>query len=134
MSQPLNLIFPTFKNIYLFHVIPVCYNAVFDGIFESQNTSLALSFVADVRVFLTHTNHHTLMPWTANDGGKHCTRSIVSGETGLAHTGAIVYNQSGNVIVSHIEKKICTLQALTMLLFYLDLTNRCWQLSFMQVG
>ena len=108
MSQPLNLIFPTFKNIYLFHVIPVCYNAVFDGIFESQNTSLALSFVADVRVFLTHTNHHTLMPWTANDGGKHCTRSIVSGETGLAHTGAIVYNQSGNVIVSHIEKKIYT--------------------------
>ena len=119
---------------YLFHVIPVCYNAVFDRIFESQNTSLTLSFVADVRVFLTHTNHHTLMPWTANDRRKHRTRSIVSGETGLAHTGAIVYNQSGNVIVSHFEKKICTLQALTMLLFYLDLTNRCWQLSFMQLG
>ena len=114
MNRPLNLIFLTFKNIYLFHVIPVCYNAVFDGIFESQNTSLALSFVANVGVFLTHTNHHTLMPWTANDGGKHCTRSIVSGETGLAHTGAIVHNQSGNVIVSHIEKKICTLQALMM--------------------
>ena len=91
--------------VYLLHVIPVGYDAVFNGIFQSQNTSLALSFIADIRVFLTHTNHHTLMSWATDDGGKHCTGSIVSCKTSLTHTGAIVHNQSSNVVVSHFNSE-----------------------------
>ena len=83
--------------VYLFHVIPIGYNAKFHGISQSQNTSLALSFIADIRVFLTHTNHHTIVPWTTDDAGKHYTRSIVPCKTGLAHTRAIVHNQSSHV-------------------------------------
>ena len=102
----------TFKNInfqsrssYLLHVVPVGDDSVFDGIFECEDTSLALCFVADVRVFLTHTNHHSLMPRSTNDGRKDGTRCIVSSETGLAHTGAIVDNKSSNVVISHFFKQ-----------------------------
>jgi len=77
---------------YLLHVIPVGDDAVFHGIFQSQNASLVLSFLADVRVFLTHTNHHALMSWATNDGGKPYSRSIISGKTGLARTGAIIHS------------------------------------------
>ena len=32
------------------------------------------------------------MSWSADDGGEHSPGGIVSGETGLAHPGAIVHN------------------------------------------
>ena len=92
----------TFKNInfqsqssYLLHVVPVGDDSLFDGIFECEDTSLTLCFVADVRVFLTHTNH----------GRKDGTRCIVSSETGLARIGAIVDNKSSNVVISHFFKQ-----------------------------
>jgi hypothetical protein len=37
------------------------------------------------------------------DGWEDGSWGIVSGETGLAHTGAIVYDQSGNILVTHGE-------------------------------
>lgn len=40
-----------------------------------------------------------LMPGTANNGREDGTRSIIPSETGLAHTGAIVNNQSSNFII-----------------------------------
>lgn len=45
---------------YLLHVIPVCDDPMFYGVFQGQDTSLALSFITYVAVFLTHTNHHSL--------------------------------------------------------------------------
>jgi len=42
---------------------------------------------------------HYLMSWSADDGGEDGPRSVVSGETGLAHTGTIVHNQSLNITV-----------------------------------
>lgn len=43
------------------------------------------------------------MSWASDDGGEDGPGGIVSGETGFAHTGSIVYNQSGNIIITHVE-------------------------------
>ena len=44
-----------------------------------------------------------LMSWSPHDGGKHGPRRIVTGETGFAHAGPIVDNESSNVFVAHDE-------------------------------
>ena len=44
-----------------------------------------------------------LMPGSADDGREDSSRSVVSGESGLAHTGAIVDNKSGNILVTHFD-------------------------------
>ncbi|KAF4519541.1 hypothetical protein B566_EDAN009444 [Ephemera danica] len=44
----------------LLHVIPVCYNAVFNGVLEGEDTSLGLGLITNITVFLAHTHHHTL--------------------------------------------------------------------------
>jgi hypothetical protein len=41
------------------------------------------------------------MTGTSNNGGEDSPGGVVSGETGLAHTGAIVNNKSGNFVVTH---------------------------------
>ena len=43
------------------------------------------------------------MPGASHDGREHGPGRVVSGESGLAHTGAIVHNKSGNVVVTHVE-------------------------------
>jgi hypothetical protein len=45
----------------LFHIIPVGDNTVFDRILECENATFRLRFIADIRIFLTHTDHHTLI-------------------------------------------------------------------------
>ena len=42
-----------------------------------------------------------LVTGSSYDGWEDSSWGIVSGETGLAHTGAIVYDQSGNILVTH---------------------------------
>jgi hypothetical protein len=37
----------------LLHVVPVGHDSVLDGVFESQDTSLGLGLVTDVRVLLS---------------------------------------------------------------------------------
>jgi hypothetical protein len=39
----------------------------------------------------------------AHDGGEDGTGGIVTGETGLAHAGAVVNNKRLNVLVSHFD-------------------------------
>jgi len=50
----------------LLHVVPVGDDAVFDGVLEGEDTSLGLSFITHVAVFLTHTDHHTLQEQMPN--------------------------------------------------------------------
>jgi hypothetical protein len=38
---------------------------------------------------------------SAHDGREDGTGRVVSGETGLAHSGPIVHNESGNIVVTH---------------------------------
>merc|ERR1719427_2472042 len=65
----------------LLHVIPVGDDTMLDGVLESEDTSLGLGLFTDVCILLTHTDHHTLVTCTANDGGEDSAGSIVSCET-----------------------------------------------------
>ena len=43
------------------------------------------------------------MTGTSDDGGEDGARGIVTGESGLAHTTAIVDDQRGYLFVAHVE-------------------------------
>merc|ERR1719154_546347 len=87
---------------YLLHVIPVGDDSVLNGIFEGKDTSLGLSLISNIGILLSHTDHHTLVARTANNGGEDSTGSIISSKSSLAHAGAIVNNKSSNVFVTHL--------------------------------
>jgi beta-lactamase class A len=84
-----------------FHIIPVGDDSVFNWVFQGKDTSLGLGFITYIGVFLSHTDHDTLVSWASNDGWEDSSWGVISGETGFAHAGAIVYNQSGYVFVTH---------------------------------
>merc|ERR1712061_29069 len=86
----------------LLHVIPVGDDSVLHGVLQGEDTPLGLGLVNDVGVLLSHTDHDTLVAVTANDGGEDGPGGVVSGETGLAHAGAIVNNEGSNVFVTHL--------------------------------
>merc|ERR1712229_31336 len=52
----------------LLHVIPVGDDTVFNWVFQGKDTSLGLSFISNIGILLTHTNHDTLVPWATDDG------------------------------------------------------------------
>merc|ERR1719361_235343 len=85
----------------LLHVIPVGDDSMLNGVLEGKDTSLGLGLVTDVGVLLSHTDHHTLVAGAADDGGEDSSGSVISGESSLAHAGAVVDNQSGDIFVTH---------------------------------
>jgi hypothetical protein len=87
----------------LFHVVPVGDNTVFNGLFEGEDTTLGLGFITDIGVLLSHANHHTGVARATDDGREDSARSIISSETGFAHTGSVVNNKGLNIIVTHGE-------------------------------
>ena len=44
-----------------------------------------------------------LMTGSADDGREHSPGGIVSSESGFAHAGAIVHDQSSNFVVAHVD-------------------------------
>merc|ERR1712096_346653 len=86
----------------LLHIIPVGDDSVLNGVLEGKNTSLGLSLISNIGILLSHTDHHTLVARTSNNGREDSTGSIISGETSLAHAGAIVTDKSSNVFVTHL--------------------------------
>jgi len=74
----------------LLHVVPVGDDSMLDGVFQGEDTSLALGLITDIGVLLSHTDHDTLMTWATDDGWEDGAGSVISGESGLAHTGSIV--------------------------------------------
>jgi hypothetical protein len=68
----------------LFHIVPVGDDTVLDWVFEGEDTSLGLSFVTDIRVLLAHTDHNTLVAWSAYDGGEDSTGCVIAGKAALA--------------------------------------------------
>ena len=86
---------------HLLHIVPVGDDSVLDGVLQGEDTSLALGLVSDVGVLLPHTNHHSLVAGASNDGGEDSPGSVVSGEPGFAHAGAVVNNQRGYIVVTH---------------------------------
>merc|ERR1719376_1144917 len=87
----------------LLHVIPVSDDSMLYGVLEGKDTSLGLGLISYIGILLSHTNHHTLVARTTNNGGEDCTGSIISSKSSLAHAGSIVHNQSGNLVVTHVE-------------------------------
>merc|ERR1719376_346037 len=86
----------------LLHIIPVSDDSVLNGVLEGQDTSLGLGFISNIGILLSHTDHHTLVAGTANNGGEDSTGSIISSKSSLAHAGAIVDDKSSNVFVTHL--------------------------------
>merc|ERR1719429_949669 len=86
----------------LFHIIPVGDDTVFNGVFQGEDTSLGLSFITNIGILLTHTDHDTLVTGASNNGREDSPGGIVSSETGLAHAGAIVNDKSGSIFVTHV--------------------------------
>merc|ERR1712037_1063033 len=85
----------------LLHVVPVCDDSMFNWVLQGEDTPLGLGLVSDVGVLLSHADHDTLVTWASNDGGEDCPGGVVSCEAGLAHAGAVVDDQCGNLIVTH---------------------------------
>jgi len=88
----------------LFHIIPIGDNSVLNWVLEGEDTSLGLGLITYIAVLLTHTHHDTLMSWATDDGWENSAGSVIPGEPGLAHTGSIVYNQRGNIVVTHCDR------------------------------
>merc|ERR1711910_199823 len=87
----------------LLHVVPVGHNAVLDGVFQGEDSSLGLGLVTDIGVLLSHADHDSLVSGSPHNGGEDSSGSVISGETSLAHAGAVVNNESSNIIVTHVE-------------------------------
>merc|ERR1719513_525867 len=87
----------------LLHVIPVGDDSVLNGVLEGEDTSLGLGLISNIGILLSHTNHHTLVARTTNNGGEDGSGSIISSKSSLAHAGAIVNNKSSNVFVTHLR-------------------------------
>ncbi|MCY5962408.1 hypothetical protein OV760_29020, partial [Salmonella enterica subsp. enterica serovar 1,4,[5],12:i:-] len=85
----------------LLHVIPVGHNPMLNWVLQGQNASLALGFITNITIFLTHSNHHTLVTGPSHDGGKHSPGSIIACKASLTHPRSIVDHQSCNIIISH---------------------------------
>merc|ERR1719233_1914973 len=57
----------------LLHVIPVGDDSVLNGILEGKDTSLGLGLISYIGILLSHTNHHSLVARTTNNGGEDST-------------------------------------------------------------
>merc|ERR1719357_1377375 len=85
----------------LLHIIPVGDDSVFNWVLEGEDTSLGLGFTSNIGILLTHTNHHTLVTGTSDNGWKDSSGSVISSKSSLAHAGSIVNNKGSNVFVTH---------------------------------
>merc|ERR1712082_589417 len=86
----------------LLHIIPVGDDSMFNWVLQGEDTSLGLSFISNIGILLSHTDHHTMVARTSNNRGEDSTGSIISSKSSLAHAGAIVNDKSSNVFVTHL--------------------------------
>merc|ERR1711872_685550 len=74
----------------LLHVIPVGNDSVLNGVLEGKDTSLGLGLISNIGILLSHTDHHTLVARTSNNGGEDSSGSVISSKSSFAHAGSIV--------------------------------------------
>ena len=65
-----------------------------DGVGKLENTSLDLSLISNVDLLVVSSNHGGLDLRSSNDGRKDGSRSVVSTESCLYHTGSVINNES----------------------------------------
>merc|ERR1712012_362816 len=86
----------------LLHIIPVGDDTMFNGVLQGEDTSLGLSFITNIGILLSHTDHDALMSWASNNGWEDSPGGVITSESSFAHAGAIVNNQSGGIFVTHV--------------------------------
>merc|ERR1719466_735078 len=86
----------------LLHIIPVGDDTVFNGVFQGKDTPLGLSFISNIGILLTHTDHAPLVTGASNNGREDSPGGVISSESGFAHSGAIVNDKSGSIFVTHV--------------------------------
>uniref|UniRef100_A0A182TXX1 Uncharacterized protein n=1 Tax=Anopheles melas TaxID=34690 RepID=A0A182TXX1_9DIPT len=86
----------------LLHIIPVGDDTVLDRVLQGEDTTLGLGLITDVRVLVAHTDHHTLVTGTANNGREDGTWGVITGESGLAHSGSVVNDKCSRIIITHL--------------------------------
>uniref|UniRef100_A0AAG5DIC6 Uncharacterized protein n=1 Tax=Anopheles atroparvus TaxID=41427 RepID=A0AAG5DIC6_ANOAO len=86
----------------LLHIIPVGDDTVLDRVLQGEDTTLGLGLITDVRVLVAHTDHHTLVTRTANNGREDGTWGVITSETGLAHSGSVVDDKCSRIIITHL--------------------------------
>merc|ERR1712184_121262 len=67
----------------LLHIIPVGDDTVFNGVFQGKDTSLGLSFISNIGILLTHTNHDSLVTGTSNNGWEDSPGGVITGKSAL---------------------------------------------------
>lgn len=87
------------------------------NIISNSNVTVFTFSIADkVGIFQLNSRvKHYLMSGPTHDGGEHSPRSIISCETGLAHTGAVINDQGGDFIFHFCTGKKKTEMRLTSL-------------------
>lgn len=82
----------------LLHVIPVTNNTMFNWILQGKYTSFGMSLVANVDIFLFHSNYNTSIPRTTYFAREDCSGSIVTSKTSLDHSGSVIHNKWLNLL------------------------------------
>ena len=78
----------------LLHVVPVVDDTVLDGVVELENTSLLLGLLTNVAVLLLGGGDNRLLLGVTNNGWERALGGLFGLETGLAHTGSVINNNS----------------------------------------
>merc|ERR1712106_827293 len=68
----------------LLHIIPVGDDSVLNWVLEGKDTSLGLCLISNIGILLSHTNHHSLVAGTSNNGGEDSSGSVISSKSSLA--------------------------------------------------
>jgi hypothetical protein len=86
------------------HVVPVVDDTVLNGVLEVEDTSLGLSFVTNVGLFVVHADHYTGHLGSANDSWETAPGGIISSNTGFALTRSII-NNNCSLVFGHLTKR-----------------------------
>merc|ERR1711870_180490 len=62
----------------LLHIVPVGDDTVFNGVLQGEDTSLGLSFITDIGILLTHTDHDALVSWASNNGWEDSPGGVIA--------------------------------------------------------
>jgi len=86
-----------------FHVVPVGDDTVLDGVGDGEDTTAGLGVITDEVVLLGGAEHGLSggSLGAADDGGEDDAGSIITGETGLNHTGTVVADDVTSIFVTH---------------------------------
>ncbi len=86
-----------------FHVVPVGDDTVLDGVGDGEDTTAGLRVITDEVVLLGGAEHGLRGGGlgATDDGGEDNAGSVITGETGLDHTGTVVADDITSIFVTH---------------------------------